>query len=421
MENPAGGPGVEPPEEFTELVRDALIHLYDPAHLQTHPLQAYLSGGAPPLASRDKRLRKALLDAIESLRPAAQRETAGSAWRAYRILELRYVEGNEVSEVIAQIALSKSQYHREHSRALTAVASLLWETWQVASEWPVNPARIGIAPRPAAASPTDELLAAEVSVAPSSSVDPVEILRGVSQLLEPLSKRQGVRLQLSLPADSVSIRGERVMLRQLLLLVLSYALETARGETVTVELRPSPPTIALDVSYLTAEPGQIPTAEIAKWHPFLDALGGEIATDLPADRLTPGVIRLTFSAGISSLLLVVDNSRDFISLIERYLRGYPWDVVGVATVDEALALARDRQPAAILLDIVIPGRDGWDLLVELKTSPTTRDIPVIVCSILGKPEIATLLGAARYLQKPISQEALLRALAEVRSSAPARG
>src|SRR5581483_11937388 len=118
-----------PPEPFTDLVRDALLHLYDPAQLQSHPLVAVASGGeagssgaltaagahrsgAAGLGGR--MLRQALLDAIDALQPGPGVAATSRPWRAYRILELRYLGVLDVADVIGRVALSKSQYHREH-------------------------------------------------------------------------------------------------------------------------------------------------------------------------------------------------------------------------------------------------------------------------------------------------------------------
>jgi Amt family ammonium transporter len=107
-------------------------------------------------------------------------------------------------------------------------------------------------------------------------------------------------------------------------------------------------------------------------------------------------------------------------LVERFLVGSAWTVVGAASVDDAYALARHRRPAAILSDVVIPGRDGWELLLELKQRASTRDIPVIICSVLDEPAVAIALGAAAYVQKPINQQQLLAVLAPFLAT-PARG
>src|SRR5262245_26290311 len=77
-------------------VRDALTHLYDLAHLQTHPLARRLRERGGPSATGVV-LRQELLDAIEWFRPAAGTPTTSKAYRRYRVLELRYIEGSSRS------------------------------------------------------------------------------------------------------------------------------------------------------------------------------------------------------------------------------------------------------------------------------------------------------------------------------------
>ena len=68
------------------------------------------------------------------------------------------------------------------------------------------------------------------------------------------------------------------------------------------------------------------------------------------------------------------------------------------------------KPFAITLDIMMPNTDGWTLLTELKSDPATRDIPVIVCSILEQADKGFSLGATDYLVKPILEEDLVHAI-----------
>jgi ammonium transporter, Amt family len=96
--------------------------------------------------------------------------------------------------------------------------------------------------------------------------------------------------------------------------------------------------------------------------------------------------------------------------VELYLTGGDWEIVSASSVEEATAHARRLHPNVILLDVIIPGRDGWDLLLDLRAHATTLDIPVIICSVLNEPSMATALGATAYLQKPISQGQLMAAL-----------
>ena len=68
------------------------------------------------------------------------------------------------------------------------------------------------------------------------------------------------------------------------------------------------------------------------------------------------------------------------------------------------------KPYAITLDIMMPNKDGWSVLTELKSDPATRDYPVIICSILEQADKGFSLGAADYLVKPILEEDLVHAL-----------
>ncbi len=73
-------------------------------------------------------------------------------------------------------------------------------------------------------------------------------------------------------------------------------------------------------------------------------------------------------------------------------------------------MARDQQPQAILLDVVMPGADGWQVLHRLKEDPLTRSIPVILLTIVDKKALGFRLGAAAYLLKPLDPAAVRETL-----------
>jgi CheY-like chemotaxis protein len=84
--------------------------------------------------------------------------------------------------------------------------------------------------------------------------------------------------------------------------------------------------------------------------------------------------------------------------------------VVTTTGQQALALAAELQPRLILLDLMLPHQDGWDILQAFQNSPATRPIPIIICSVLNEPELALALGASDYITKPVSQVTLLAVL-----------
>src|SRR5689334_314860 len=122
----AGAAEGVPPHDFARTVTDALAHLHDAARLQTHPLTAGLGSSDPSTRMLGRVLEQMLRGAIDDLRPTGRR-APDHAGRIHRLLCLRYVDGLEPSTVWAQLGIGKSEYYREHSRGVHAVASVLWQ------------------------------------------------------------------------------------------------------------------------------------------------------------------------------------------------------------------------------------------------------------------------------------------------------
>ena len=120
---------------FEREVRDALAHLHDPGHLQSHFLNRFLKADASARpSSAGRALRQSLLDAVESLKPTADPPPSRHASRTYQILRLRYVEALEVSQVLDRLSLSESLYYLELQRAMEGVSAVLWERWGLGEE-----------------------------------------------------------------------------------------------------------------------------------------------------------------------------------------------------------------------------------------------------------------------------------------------
>jgi CheY-like chemotaxis protein/nitrogen-specific signal transduction histidine kinase len=110
------------------------------------------------------------------------------------------------------------------------------------------------------------------------------------------------------------------------------------------------------------------------------------------------------------LVLIVDDEPSACELIVSYLapEGYATDTA--RSGKEALAKARGLQPAAITLDILMPGASGWETLHQLRDNPETASIPIIVVSIVDQVKLGMTPGAAEYLVKPVQKDELLAAV-----------
>ena len=105
---------------------------------------------------------------------------------------------------------------------------------------------------------------------------------------------------------------------------------------------------------------------------------------------------------MKKIILVVEDDKSYASSISTKLLEEDFDVSIVKDGDEAMKSARERKPDLIFLDIILPIRDGFDMLRELKSDPVLQNIPVLVVSNLGQEkdvEKARALGVVEYLVK----------------------
>jgi CheY-like chemotaxis protein len=120
-------------------------------------------------------------------------------------------------------------------------------------------------------------------------------------------------------------------------------------------------------------------------------------------------------------VLVIDDESHARDLLERFLVKEGFRVHTAPGAEEGIALARRARPAAITLDVLMPGMDGWAALRALKNDPDLRDIPVILITISSDRTMGYALGAAEFMTKPVDRERLRAALRRLRlADGPAR-
>jgi signal transduction histidine kinase/CheY-like chemotaxis protein len=114
--------------------------------------------------------------------------------------------------------------------------------------------------------------------------------------------------------------------------------------------------------------------------------------------------------GPGPTVVVVEDDRRSFDLLRVYLEAAGARVVGARDGVEGLDTVRRLSPAGVVLDILLPGIDGWEVLAQLKADPRTAPVPVVVVSMLDERGRGFALGAAEYLVKPVAKEQLLAAL-----------
>lgn len=124
-------------------------------------------------------------------------------------------------------------------------------------------------------------------------------------------------------------------------------------------------------------------------------------------------IELTLPALGHLPILVVDDNSDALQLYQRYVAGTRYWVTGIREPGEALSLAQKLASQVIVLDVMMPEIDGWEILDRFRREPATSQIPIVVCSILPQETLAYSLGANAFLRKPVSRLDFLKTLDSV--------
>lgn len=274
-------------------------------------------------------------------------------------------------------------------------------------------------------------------------VNLAEIIKSVMSTATGLVKDKPITLKRIVPEDLPTVRADATRIRQVLLNLLSNAAKfTEQGE---IRVEASVQTHAdgheeVLVKVSDTGPGISEEDQKKLFQPFsqVDAsltrkTGGTglgLAISAQLIQLHGGTIGVQSKVGEGStfyftvpvyqkkvtpstekpIILAIDDDPQVIALYERYLAPLGYQIIGLTEPRQAVEQAYRLKPFAITLDIMMPGYDGWQVLTDLKSNPQTRDIPVIICSIVEDREKGFSLGAADYLVKPILQEDLVRAL-----------
>jgi CheY-like chemotaxis protein len=154
------------------------------------------------------------------------------------------------------------------------------------------------------------------------------------------------------------------------------------------------------------------------WVESLPGQGSTFAFTLPLNRAATWNVDDTVQrsmdeggsgedASSGSLVLAIENDPKAASLLRIYLTEAGYRIAVARDGSEGLEKVKRLRPAAVLLDVLLPNVDGWDFLAQVKADPQTREIPVIVVSIVDDKSRGFALGAAEYLVKPIQKDELL--------------
>ncbi len=389
-------------EEFEQHVRDCLPHLYDYSFLRDHALVHLLAPDASG-AKQVQVFRQAMTEAIERLRPETGATFHSKQARIYNILMLRYIDQQQAQDVMHQLGLSERQFYRDHPKAIQTLSQMLWE--QIT----------GVAAPQVAEAPGDISVQSEVQRVTGQTdqlrIDLKAVLEGAITATQSLADQHDVDVELLLRDATIILGISGSVLRQAILLLMSQIIVRISDGGV---LRLDAEIRGRVGSILFTLDGEIEPRlqETLTQNESLQTLIETIKGVLSFAANDTGMFCITLEMPLNQrTVLLIDDNPGMIDLFQRYLAGQTYHVLVAQDGEEAVQMARQSRPDVIILDVMLPGKDGWEVLQNLKTHPTTRHIPVLICTVLDAYDLGLSLGADAYLKKPPNQAEFLKALA----------
>jgi signal transduction histidine kinase/CheY-like chemotaxis protein len=279
-----------------------------------------------------------------------------------------------------------------------------------------------------------------------ATIEPAPLLDEVVSLLRERASVHGIELRVAVADDVAVVYADRLRLKQVLVNIVGNAVKfTGDGGSVTVRAV----TDGDEVRFTVTDTGVgVPEEDRERIFESFQQGGRGAAREegtglgLTLSRriveLLGGRMWLESEVGVGSTfgfsvptasdqepdrdampvavlgdVVIIEDDRPSLDLLTAYLSGSARHVTSARDGPAGLAAVRRAHPDVVLLDIRLPGIDGWAVLERLRADPATADVPVVVVSIVDERARGARLGAAAYLVKPVSREALFGALAEI--------
>ncbi len=407
-------------DQFIGYLRSALHFLYDPSQLRRSPLIDLfnLAKEKNPSAA----LQKILIDAIEKIRPSQNEPPQAHGWLLHDVLFLRYVRGYEREAVMNQLGLSDRQLSREQKAAIETLAQFLARTFNLL----INPGNI--AEQITASAQPESFLGfnqAPPPTAESTAFSWVEniptekfaswksTLQSVIGLLLPILQENQVYFEVQPVETLPDFRVPQSTLRHSLMNIIGVMIPFAQGHRFSLAVGLAGET--LQITAIIHAAGSSNAGHLLELRPtsfeaaisLLERVKGKLELTLSEHAI---ITKVSIPVIEEIPILLIDDNHDTIQLFQRYVQGTRYSIVSTSSTADLLLLIEKGHPRIILLDLMMPGIDGWDILSQLRQAPLIPPAAIIVCSILPMEKVAQSLGADGFLQKPVLPQDFLNTI-----------
>lgn len=372
---------------FEEDLRETIQRLRSPGFL---PPESVLAVSGAPGEDRAEGLLR-VIQAVKELEPPGDSPADSQLRRIYDFLTMRFVQGMTQEEIAERMHMSVRNVQRIQPEAVHILALHMWQKYRdqgapavQAVDWQAQVER--------------ELISLDASH-PESSADLTLVIEGLMELKDRLFAAYAVEIETGFLQPGITAAAHPSVLRQVLIAVLARLARLAGCRRIEIFTGLENGKVKISIAGQTPITGALKREDLSEGIPIPG--GTEIDIVQKDERL---FVQIWMPSARQHIVLVVEDNLDVVHYYRRCTSGTNFQLVHLENGAQMMDLVRSIAPEVIVLDVMMPGYDGWQLLTHLHENPETRDIPVIVCSIIREPELALALGAFRCLTKPVKHQ-----------------
>jgi CheY-like chemotaxis protein len=398
-------------KELEHCLAEALTHLYDPTYQPPEPI--WQAAGCTPQQGV-KEVQAALIRAIEELRPAPDVPRTARIRRLYDLLACRYVQELTQAETAFQLGITDRHVRREQQEAIGVLARHM-VSLQRGGESPA-PAESEEATPTAWRSQVQQELASLQHNTPGTVADVGQTVNGIIKVGQALTEKRGISLHIGLVQPNLAVVMHPSALRQILITAVEKVVQHMSAGEITLEVEQEEGYVKIAVAGCPVLVETPPHSDLVE--EIMATQDGSFEICLTGQRLVFAVRLPSTDMGVK--VLVVDDNLDLVNFYRNYTTDTRYQIVHLSEGKQLFETVAALRPDIIVLDVMLPDVDGWELLTYLHEHPDTRAIPVIVCSVVKREELASALGATLYLPKPVRRRQFIQALDQVLVQVQAR-
>lgn len=378
--------------QFEEDLREALPRLRNPGYVP--PLSVCeVSCCSPQDGAGEVYLH--VMHAIKTLEADVQSQPGSQPSRLYEFLQLRFGQGLNQEEIAERMFMSVRNVQRIQLEAIHFLALQLWEKYRgienkEQTDWKTQVEK--------------ELISLE-SNQPESTSDVKKVIHDLLELKGHLLDIYGVEIEEGFIQPGIIAAIHPSAMRQVLLTILVRLARVVQERTIEIYSGMEDGQVKISIAGQVQAETVFDAQELTSGIPIPSAVS--IAVNQKGEHL---FVHVWLQSSGQCVVLVVEDNLDVVHYYRRCTAGTNFQIVHAPMSERGVDFVKTIKPEIIVLDLMMPDIDGWQLLTHLHENPDTRPIPVIICSIVQEPDLAFALGATICLPKPVKHQQFVQAL-----------